>query len=399
MSAVTGRRRSPAHVHPPRPARRVGPCGAVFDPGCAYLMGMPELNTWPERALLGALVMTPTARPPVAVVVARDDLVDPWHRDVYTILAENPEADLVGVAQALQDRVGPLRADLPRLHSLVHDLPLTTDADAWARLVLEASLRRQVAQAAVLVQAAHVVGPTGQAQVRAVTSTVRGLLAGLRERCEQALPGRLTAAQTPLAAVEQERALLDADRVLADRGPDDVAEARDVEVRFIGSLFSHQGRILPWADHIRPEWLTAREWAPVLAALQRRAELGEALDVVSVSWEVQRTIPSEGPGPGYAAVNAAAEDWCWLDPDPLGRRIAHDLVRRGAENAAASIRTAAHNPAVTLPDLLHTVEVMLQAIDWAAEPLTDRPLPDVHPAPPLEPPAPGPPVPSPAIGW
>lgn len=54
---------------------------------------------------------------------------------------------------------------------------------------------------------------------------------------------------------------------------------------------------------------------------------------------------------------------------------------------------------MTIPDLLDTVEVMLQAIEWAAEPLTGQPLPDVDPAPPLHGCSPDLLTPSPAIGW
>ena len=119
----------------------------------------------------------------------------------------------------------------------------------------------------------------------------------------------------------------------------------------------------------------------MLSAVQRRAELGEALDVVSVCWDVQRASRADGPGPGLAAVRQAVETSCWEDADYLGRQVAANLLRRAAINAADSIRAAAANPGLTVPDLLHTVEVMLQAIEWAAEPLTDQPLPDVQPAP------------------
>ena len=310
----------------------------------------------PERFLLGALIVSPVDRDRVLAVIGPSDFADPWHQDVAAVLTEHPAADLVDLARWLRRRIGPARADVPRLHTLVHDLPLTVDADAWARLVLEASLRRQVAQAAVLVEACRAVEATGPDQVRALTSTVRDLLAAIGERSARAqgrdIPGVPVAAARGDAVHEQ---LLGADRLLAGVEPIDVAEVREVEVRFIGSLLSHPDRILSWADHIRPEWLTATQWAPVLAVVQRRAELGETLDVVSVCWETARTA-RPGRWPGFEAVNAAAEDWCWLDPDPLGRQVARQLLVRGAVNGAASIRAAAHNPAVTLPDLLDTAE-------------------------------------------
>ena len=272
--------------------------GAVMAPDRAYLSGMDGLTDPAERHVLGALLTSSLSRAAVFAVVRPDDLSDPWHRALYTVLIEHPSVDLPRVGWELRGRLGPGRADLPRLHALIRDLPLSIDAPAWAQLVVEGSLRAEVAQAAVLVEACRLVEPD-RSQVREVTATVRDRMTSVETRFTNIVEGRPgTVPQASEPAGDRERQLLGADRLLADVTPPDPAEACDLEVRFIGSLFSHQPRILPWAGHIRPEWLTGREWAPVLSALQRRAELGEPLDVVSVCWEAQRTARAGGPARG-----------------------------------------------------------------------------------------------------
>jgi len=289
----------------------------------------------------------------------------------------------------------------------------------YAAMVVEASIRRQVAMTAVLVQACGLVEPSGGLEVRHSTTAVRDLVADLRARVEVVGPApgdpsaraisRESADRRPFADERQvQEWWLAADRVLSATPSTDVLEGRDWEVRFVASLFGHRSQILAWAERIRPKWLTVRDWAPVLAALSRRAELGESLDVVSVCWDVQRASRVEGPGPGLVAVRGAVEASCWEDPDYLGRRVAANLLRRAAENAAASIRTAAANPGLTVHDVLATVEVMLDAIEWAAETLTVEPQPAagsepqpravIEPAldPQLRPPAE---LSPPAIGW
>jgi replicative DNA helicase len=363
-----------------------------------------------EQGLLGAMLIDPDTRAKPLSLVRAEDFADPWHRSVYAALQQVPDGDVVAVSGALVDRVGPRGADLPRVHLLIHDLPVRPDPAGYAVMVIEASLRRQVALVAVLVEACGALDVQAGVRVAGVTSPVKGLIAGLADRYDHAVDvlggarvGRRATAGT-VAPSDPETVrdwCLAADRLLRHQPRRDMSAVRDIEVRFIGSLFAQPDRIGAWADWIRPQWLLARRWAPVLDALQRRAEAGQSLDVVSVAWEVTRASRALGAGPGSEAIHAAAEAACLQDADHLGRQVAGFLLERAAASAAASIRSAANHPGLALPDVVHTANLMIDVVELAAAPFSSpAPAPATAVPPPQQPPAPEPPAAAaPAIGW
>lgn len=274
-------------------------------------MGMRDGPAWAERSLLGALILSPSTCDVARSLVRAADFVDPWHGEVYSILIQDRALDLPGLGRRLRERLGPGRVDLPRLHGLVRDLPLTVDPGTLALAVVDGSLRRQVSRVALLVEGCRLVESTDGGRVGEIARVVRAVLAAVGLRNGQAVHGRLAGGESSVPAVNRvDEFLLQADRILAGVELPAAEMVQDTEVRLVGSLFAHPTRILPWAGHVRPEWLTAQEWAPVLSVLQRRAELGEALDVGSVCWEVHRTSRAAGPGPGVEAVSAAVQNSC-----------------------------------------------------------------------------------------
>jgi replicative DNA helicase len=363
-----------------------------------------------EQSLLGAMLIDPTTRSRLLSLVRAEDFADPWHQEVYAALQQVSDGDTIAVSGALVDRAGPRVADLPRVHLLIHDLPVRPDPAGYAVKVIEASLRRQVALSAVLVEACGALDVQAGVRVAGVTGPVKGLIAGLADRYDHVLDvlagvrvaRRATAGTSAPSDPETVRdGCLAADRLLRNQPRRDASAVREIEVRFIGSLFAQPDRIGAWADWIRPQWLLARRWAPVLDALQRRAEAGLSLDVVSVAWEVTRTSRAQGAGPGAEAIHAAVEAACWQDAGHLGRQVAGFLLERTAGSAAASIRAAANHPGLALPDVLHTANLMIDVVELAAEPFSSpAPAPATAVPPPQELPAPEPPAAAaPAIGW
>jgi replicative DNA helicase len=128
----------------------------------------------PEAATLGSLLWKPGAATGVRGWLAGSDFADPWHAEVYQVLLTHTHTNAhagaagvpVGVGLALRDRLGHRRADLPRLADLAGDAPPRPDPIAYALLVLEASLRRQIATYPLVLRAGAL---AAAAQRRALT--------------------------------------------------------------------------------------------------------------------------------------------------------------------------------------------------------------------------------------
>jgi hypothetical protein len=104
-----------------------------------------------EDATLGTLLAAPDspARDAVLRWLRPDDFTGPWHGEVYRTIrslaraGDRPGPEAVGLA--LTRQVGPTRAEVVRVAGLLHAAPSNAQADIYARMVLEASLRRQTA--------------------------------------------------------------------------------------------------------------------------------------------------------------------------------------------------------------------------------------------------------------
>ncbi|HWB36058.1 MAG TPA: DnaB-like helicase N-terminal domain-containing protein, partial [Rugosimonospora sp.] len=110
-----------------------------------------------EQATLGALLIDPAPLGQIRRWLRPGDFAGQWHEWVYTTLLERHVAgepiDPVAVGAAMVERFGTRLADQPRLHTLLAATPHAAHAAAYARIVLDGGLRREVAGSGVLLRA------------------------------------------------------------------------------------------------------------------------------------------------------------------------------------------------------------------------------------------------------
>ena len=138
-----------------------------------------------EAALLGSLLLDLHRTSTIRAVLRPDDFATAWNQVVFTVLAEGQVRDIPGVAEVLTERLGPSRANIIGLHDLIRDVPVNPDITGYATMVVEASLRRQVASLAVLAQACGSTDPHTTNQISAITAMVRDQVHGLHRRWQR----------------------------------------------------------------------------------------------------------------------------------------------------------------------------------------------------------------------
>ncbi len=124
------------------------------EPGSAALLDapVPPHSVESEQAVLGGLLLDPVAWENVADVINQDDFYRPDHRLIFgaiaALAAESKPCDVVTVSQHLE-RLGQLEAagGLAYLSSIARDTPTAANVRAYADIVRERSLLRQLIRA------------------------------------------------------------------------------------------------------------------------------------------------------------------------------------------------------------------------------------------------------------
>ena len=334
-----------------------------------------------EAATLGSLLVEPAALRDVARWLRCGDFAHWWHAEIYTVMRERLaarqpiQAEAVGLQ--LKDRLGPRRADLPRIVDLLQVAPVRPQPLRYAAMVLESSLRREIAGQGVLLRAAALSTALAQESrpLTAVAAMVEATLAAGEQRWQLASGEAASAASRhpELAPVlrNTDRAL-GADRLLSAHPELDQRDVREHEQRLVAALITHPAQVPATTRWLHPEALVDRPWRAAYSALVDLVERDEPVDLVTVAWEIQRASRRRGPGPDWQtlarAVDAAATD----DPGYVGRTVAGDLVRRTADAAARSLHAAAANPGVDVRDLFESGRLLTQTVCLAAAGLPER---------------------------
>ena len=371
-----------------------------------------------ERATLGSLLVDPRQLGTVAGWLRPSDFAHWWHTEVYrSLLADprlarrgDPAATAQQVRAALVEAVGHRRADPPGLHTLMRTAPARPVAARYGAMVLEASIRRQVAGLAVHLQAAAVPDPappeaagggtdhatsdatspdevvTGARSLRDISEVVELVLADLGAQWAAAVTA--TGQPTPREPVPGSSAVVaggafggavdvaaDARRtdrqrelaVVADRAvratpPRASADARADTARLVAALVAHPDRVDTVAGWLRPEAVSGPARAVYEALLALHQARGP-IDPITVCWEIHRGSRARGLGPDPAELLRQVETAELLDVDALIRTVAHDTLQRTAGSAAYGMRAAAANPGLTVGDVL-------DAAAWAAQAVT-----------------------------
>lgn len=338
--------------------------------------------TLAEAATLGSLLVDPTAVGRVVGWLRAADFADPWHTEVYTVILERHAAreqvDAEQVGLHLRNRLGPQHANLPRILDLLRTAPVPPQPLRYAAMVLESSLRREVAGQGVLLRAAALSAALARESgpVTVGTAMVDAALTAGEQRWKLATGESAPGVRPVRAGLEPvlrntDRAVA-ADRFLTAHPPVDLREVREHEQRLIAALVCHPSQVSWTARWLRPDALFDRPWRAVYSALIDLVDRGDPVDVVTLAWEVQHASRRAGPGPDTAtllrAVDAAAAD----DPGYLGRLVAGDLVRRTADTAAQALSAAAANPGVDVRDLFETGRLHTGSVRAAATALPDQ---------------------------
>jgi hypothetical protein len=292
----------------------------------------PELIA--EAATLGSLLLDAEARHELAWLRV-EDFSDPWHRELYAVIAEDRAA---GQCQRRgrpgprpADRLGPARADLHRVAGVLAATPVRPAPERYALMVLESSVRRTVAQQGILLRAGGLQASLSLsgAPVRDAAAVVRGTVRALQTRWSAVSGDAVAAAKArhPAGrAVDLARLQLGADRFVAAHPARDPGRDRAHERELVACLVSRPDAAPAVASWLKPEHLLDPEWAAVYgpsrarrgspAGRRGRRRLGTAA--------VRARI---GRGPDLDVLHGAVEACVAADPGWLAARVGGDLAR------------------------------------------------------------------------
>jgi replicative DNA helicase len=310
----------------------------------------------------------------IAASLRAEDFAHPWHQEVFATIRELHAAhepyDAERVGRALLQRVGHRRADLPRILDLLQAAPIHPRPQRYAAMVLEGSIRRALAMQAILLEAGALA--SAQTQRPGAVHRTAVLVTGILDDAEQRWLGAGTN-HGPDAASRESSPLarkldgaLGADRLLRAYPPLDHEQVRLDEAHLVAALVvrpSHLARVSAW---LRPEAVTDPAWRTVYTAALHLADSGQPIDVVTVTWEIQRTSQRLGAGPDMRELRLALDAASASDPGFLSRSVASDHLRLTADRAAAALRTAATNPGLDLVDVVETGRIVTAAVLDAA---------------------------------
>lgn len=328
-----------------------------------------------EQATLGSLLLDPALIDRVRGWLRPGDFGEWWHGQVYTVLLEHRAAgqpvDLEALAQTMVDRLGERSGGRLRIVDLLHTAPGHPVTATYARMVVEASLRREIAGQGVLLRAGALqsalsasAGPLASAclMVDTTLESIEGRWAdanGQRRHTPNA--------PTPIRpAAHQLELRTGADKFLADRPARDPDAEHAHVIDLIGSLLAHPETIPGVAAWLRPAQVPDPGWRAVYTAATDLAARGEPVDAVTVSWAVAplRRSGTSVPSPRELC---KAVDTGWLDrPARAARIVAGEQVCALAERASNQLTAAAEDPALEISGVLDTAALFTAALRHAA---------------------------------
>lgn len=344
-----------------------------------------------ERALLGHMLSNPGEIRALRPILTATDFYRAPHQQVWTaidaLVAEHDQAhpsapheqtvpgvDALTVWQRLQDTAEHGVRHHPGLaaaglHTLMETAPPAPAAQprAYALMVLESSVRRQVKETGMRIGHVAETSP----DLDSLLAQVDQALAGVDEaqqRWETALHGP-EEAQAAGDARASRVVLADAEAVRPDPEAIERAEYALMEGALTtpGLLDDPRGAaIVEPADFADPQLGAA--WRAAVTVHSEQATTGVAIDAVTVAWAQQRLAPQHGDGLdsdqlaqmgrnvslGSAAVHNAAET------------VLRGSVQRMTAAAAHSVHEAAMHPGMAPSDVLHTSHQVLEAVNVSA---------------------------------
>lgn len=342
-----------------------------------------------EQATLGVLMLDPQLPARTVRWLRSEDFDLAWHGRVHAAIREltvaGQRADARAVGALLLDRHGAPAANLPGLVDLLQAAPAHPVGTRYAAVVLEGSLRRQVAAAGVLLKGAALAtalaGDPGP--VRDACDRVEQLIASAEHRYAAAMRTMRTLVPVPrvptaVAAAPLWPSALAADRALSEHPAPSTEEVTRREAVLVAALIARPASVPSVSAWLRPEALTSQTWRPVYRAVLQLHGTGQAVDEVTVAWEVHRCSAIHGPGPSTPELRDAVADAGPVSVGYAARMVAADQLRLTADRAAVALRVDAANPGLDLGDLLGTAAILTAALRSTAAPVAIASRPPVE---------------------
>ncbi|WP_459649227.1 DnaB-like helicase N-terminal domain-containing protein [Kitasatospora sp. Ki12] len=301
-----------------------------------------------EQALLGALLLSPTELASINGWLKPPHFLRPAHAALYEVLLDQRAAGHPGAAEGAGDdqvrdfaleALAAARRTSQGLSpgygaTLIAVCPHPRHARAYARMVLESSIRRQVHERAHRLQHAARTGAldgvlelTGE--LRQAVHELADLWGTLDER-PRPLPG-----PWPLEIPDavRETTMVDETALLssATAAPDDLKE------------------IIRW---LRPGDFLDRGHGAAFQALAALAHRGEPIDALTVLWEAQKQGAIASGAITADGVRAATRDGFTGDPQYWGERVLRASVLRQSAASAGIVRLLARDSSLPAARLL-----------------------------------------------
>ncbi|MGW6130800.1 DnaB-like helicase N-terminal domain-containing protein [Cellulomonas sp. NPDC055163] len=353
-----------------------------------------------EQATLGTLLYRPDTVQQVGSWLRPGDFADMWHAHVYRLIHDRHltghPLSAVELGDHMLAELGPRRANIVRIHDLLAAAPTKPDPVVYARMVLDAGLRREIAGLGILLSAGALQssltgGPAPLVNSCALVdagldscatrwATATGEPAGREEP-----PARLR------TALQGRDLRLAADKYLRSHPRRDLVAENTHEATLVGALIAHPDAIPTVADWLPPTRVVTPIWRTVYAATLELAELGQPVDLVTVTAATLR-LSRHQPAPTLPMLRAAVDEGRLTDPAHAASDVAADQIRRIADKGADQLTTGAGNAGLRIGDLVDTGHLVTDALRRTARELTHaapRPTrPTLTLVPALEPAAP-----------
>lgn len=334
-------------------------------------MRRPDIEQLAEQATLGALLRDPACLEQIRGWLRAGDFAHPWHREVFATILERHVAgepvDVLAVAEALKERLGAQQARAIDLTALPSVAPPRPAVDQYARMVLDAGLRREIAGLGVLLRAGAVQAGVDRTAVP-LTQTCNLVDAGLdsaaarwatangKRHDEVVVPLALRAASRNWEARES------AARYLAANPTRDLEAEREHVVQLVGALIAHPEAIGEVADWLPVSRIPDPGWRLIYGTTVELADLGLPVDLITVAWAT-RQHAQHGPAlPGLDELRAAVEAGWFTTPHVAARAVALDQARLLADTGAHQLHQAALNTGVLIEDLTDTGHLITTAL-------------------------------------
>lgn len=265
----------------------------------------------------------------------------------------------------------------PYLHTLMATAPPAGQAELYATMVLEASIRRDVAEAGMRVAQAQAAAPE-LGDLLAAVDTALNTVEQTQQRWEALTRGSIQRSldndDTLLAArAEQSQQRIATNLDLTLNTPD-ADETQRAEEAVVGTVLTNRAALAALADRLLPSDFADPQLGNAYRAavhIHDTSNAGDrAADPVTVAWEQQRQEPVHGPG---VPVQRLVE----LSTDPTVSYAWHaEVVMRASlarltSHAADMMQRAAQHPGLQPADVLHTSRSAYEAVRTAAERMAD----------------------------